>query len=285
MIAIFDIGSNSVRMGLVRGQATLKKQLVTTRLGEGLAHFGVLQEEPMRRTVEAMLLLKESAAASGATAFYAYATEAVRKAQNGRDFACLVEQKTGIPVEILSGEEEAEIGVLGALKGACGAIIDIGGASTELAVKTEEGIAAKSLPVGCVVLKNLCGEDDEKLSAFCAPKAAQYGALSTLPLVGIGGTATSLAAFDLSLTAYDPEKVTGHAVTLSALQSVIEKLKGTSVEERVAAGVHPGRADLLYVGAVWMKTVLTAIGAPSFIASDSDNIEGYAQLLARREMI
>ena len=60
MIAIFDIGSNSVRMGLLQGQTTLKKQLVTTRLGEGLATSGMLQQEPMRRTIEAMLLLKEN---------------------------------------------------------------------------------------------------------------------------------------------------------------------------------------------------------------------------------
>ena len=191
--------------------------------------------------------------------------------------------ETGVPLEILSGETEAEIGFSGAVGQAFGAIVDIGGASTEIAVKTAEISFRKSLPVGCVVLKNTCEENEETLAAYCLPKAKEYGALPpNCPLYGIGGTATSLAALDLGLKEYNPALITGHAVTVNALSAIIEKLRNTSVESRLRMGVHPGRADLILVGAIWMKAILQAVGASAFIASDRDNIEGYADLLLQR---
>ena len=113
--AVIDIGSNSVRLMLVADGKVLYKTLNTTRLGEGIASSPFLKDEAISRTASAVADFFSRAKREGAVDVYAFATAAVRSAENGSAFIDRVKELCELDVEIISGEEEAEIGILGAL--------------------------------------------------------------------------------------------------------------------------------------------------------------------------
>ena len=158
--AIIDIGSNSVRLMTMADGKVFYKVLITTRLGEGLASSNLLKAESIERTARAVETLQKKAKDEGAKNVYAFATAAVRSAKNCKDFVQRVDELCALKVDVVSGEMEAELGAKGAVGKRDGALIDIGGASTELIVQKAGAIVyKKSIDVGAVRLKDLCGRD------------------------------------------------------------------------------------------------------------------------------
>ena len=134
-IAIIDIGSNSVRLMLWADGKTLFKKLKSTRLGEGLSFAPRLLPEACERTAQAVAEFVKDARLDGAERVYAFATAAVRCAENGAVFTNMVMDTCGLEVDVLSGEREAQMGLCGALGNSDGGIIDVGGASTEVTLR------------------------------------------------------------------------------------------------------------------------------------------------------
>ena len=121
---------------------------------------GLLSQDAMARTCRAIEEFKAYALREGAQSVHCFATAAVRSARNGGDFTSLVREKTGVTVDVISGEEEAAIGLSGALGNADGGIIDIGGGSAELTLRAGGRVTySKSLDVGAVRLYDLFGRD------------------------------------------------------------------------------------------------------------------------------
>lgn len=114
-ISVMDIGSNSVRLMIMSDGKTLLKTLNTTRLGEKIADSGMLSDGAMRRTVNAVLQFKQLSETNGAEKIYAFATAAVRSAKNGYVFVDKVKRDCDIDIDVISGEEEAKIGIIGAI--------------------------------------------------------------------------------------------------------------------------------------------------------------------------
>ena len=277
--AVIDIGSNSVRLMFVADGKVLYKRLNTTRLGEGLATSARLKIEAIERSANAVKDFYNAAKEEGAEQVFAFATAAVRFAENGNEFVARVKMLCGLSVEVISGEREAEIGITGALGNADGAVIDIGGASTEIVVRGKgEMIYKKSIDVGVVRLKDMCGQDFELLKEKAKECARQFGQVPThLPLYGIGGTATTLGALILEMQEYDSNKITGSVVSVKQMCDIAEKLSKMSVAEiAVLPCVSQGRADVLLGGAVWLSIVMQELGFDELIISDRDNLEGYA---------
>lgn len=277
--AVIDIGSNSVRLMFVANGKVLYKRLNTTRLGEGLIQTGVLNEQAIARSANAVAAFFEQANVDGAQTVYAFATAAVRAATNGNDFVLAVKEKCGLSVEVLSGETEAEIGILGALAHVDGTVIDIGGASTELVTqKNGKIVYKKSVNVGVVRLKDACGNDEILIENCCKQEVVQFlDAVSTANVYAIGGTATTLAALVLGLEQYSSEKITGSTLSLQAIQVLIKRLSQKTVDEIASLPCVPkGRADVLLHGAIWLSTVMQTVGITKLTVSDRDNLEGYA---------
>ena len=158
--AVIDVGSNSVRLMLVADGKVLYKRLNTTRLGEGLAQAPFLKAEAIERSAIAIAQFYGQAKEDGAEEVFVFATAATRTAQNKEVFLNRVKELCGLTVDVIAGEEEAEIGMLGAIGNSDGAIIDIGGASTEIVVKKEGAVLyKKSIDIGVVRLKDACGRD------------------------------------------------------------------------------------------------------------------------------
>ncbi len=277
--AVIDIGSNSVRLMFVANGKVLYKRLNTTRLGDGLAQTGVLKTEAIVRSANAVTSFFAQAKNEGAEEVFAFATAAVRSAKNGQDFVQAVKNGCGLQIEVLSGETEAEIGLLGALGAENGAVIDVGGASTELVMQSSGKIVyKKSVNVGVVRLKDACGNEKALLENRCKQEVVQFlNAPKISNIYAIGGTATTLAALALGLQQYSSKKVTGSALSLQTMQRLVDELSKKSVEEIAAMPcVSQGRADVLTGGAIWLLTVMQALSLDKLTVSDRDNLEGYA---------
>ena len=277
--AVIDIGSNSVRLMFVADGKVLYKALNTTRLGEGIADKPLLKPEAIERSAVAVCDFYEKAKNEGAEQVLAFATAAVRTAENRQEFLDRVYGLCGLKIEVISGETEAEIGILGALGNRDGGVIDIGGASTEIVVKKDNALVyKKSVNIGVVRLKDKCGRDKIALESMASEASTQYGEIPLgEEIYAIGGTATTLAAQILGLKAYSSEKITGTLLTLEQMQKMAEKLLSMSVEEIAALPCMPkGRADVLTGGAVLFTVLMKKLGFTRLIVSDRDNLEGYA---------
>ena len=277
--AVIDVGSNSVRLMLVANGKVLYKRLSTTRLGEGLASAPILLSLAIERTARAVADFYEVAKSEGAERVYAFATAAVRTAQNGEAFIQKVQSLCPLQVEVVSGETEAELGILGALGNSDGAVLDMGGASCELVVrKGGRTVYKKSVDIGVVRLKDECGTDKEKLLKATMRAVQAYGEIPKIKSVyAIGGTATTLGALILGLREYDGEAVTGASITADKLQETADKLLSMPIEEIAKLPCMPkGRADVIAGGAFALATLLKSLGIEKMIVSDRDNLEGYA---------
>jgi exopolyphosphatase/guanosine-5'-triphosphate,3'-diphosphate pyrophosphatase len=278
-IAVIDIGSNSVRLMKIADGNVLYKTIKTTRLGEGLAFSPRLKQEAIDRTVSAIRSFMESEKLDGVETFYAYATAAVRSAENGKDFTQAVRRACDLEVEILSGEEEAQMGILGAIGKKDGAIIDIGGASTELILQKDEKVVyEKSLNIGVVRIKDSCGRDREKVRAMARETLKEYGLEKVSGAVYvIGGTATTIGAILLGLERYDASRSTGLKISKQEIQALADKLFSMEIEEiRKIPCVDELRADVLAGGVEWLYTMMDGLKIQEVIVSDGDNLEGFS---------
>jgi exopolyphosphatase/guanosine-5'-triphosphate,3'-diphosphate pyrophosphatase len=277
---VIDIGSNSVRLLISDGKIFSDKDVVTTRLAEGMSDDFKLKAEAMQRTVAALSFLCEKARAQSVDVLYVFATAAVRKASNRKEFLDMVYDACGVNVDVLSGGQEAEAGYTGALNGLDGGVIDVGGASTEvIVIKDRAPIYEKSVDVGAVSVKDICGQDSSAVKRYLEKRIIEYGVIPPTDYVAIGGTATTIAAILQQLDPYDPKKVDGFCVTIEQLSMLEEKLFSMSVEERKKLkGLREDRAEIIAGGVSILSAVAKLVGAKKITVSEKDNLEGYLKI-------
>ena len=188
-----------------------------------------------------------------------------------------VKQKTVYLVDVVSGELEACLGVNGALNGKDGAVIDIGGASTELAVVNNGNIVyKKSINIGAVSLYSRFNENLDKISSEINYQITQLEVDNFNVLYGIGGTITSLASIDLKLEPYDSRKIHGYCLTFDNVDKIINNLSRMSLCEREKIiGLQKERAVSITSGALILYVIMKKFQITSITVSESDNLEGY----------
>ncbi len=285
-VGVIDVGSNSVRLLYTDG-VFFNKNIITTRLGEGLNSSKYLSAESMMRTVNAIKTLSELAKSKGANQVFVFATAAVRQANNGNDFCLLVKDATGIDVDVVSGDDEAELGVKGALNGEMGGIIDVGGASTEVAFfDGNSTVYKKSIPIGAVKLYGEFSRDKEKITDYLENLVKDYGKTVKGSYKGIGGTATTLASIDLNLKEYDSTIVDNHFITIENLKKITDKLYTLSPEEIIKNyAIQPQRADIIAGGASILYAVCKHLNLDGITVSEKDNLEGYLYFLQNEKEV
>ncbi len=278
MDAVIDVGSNSVRLMLERSNGLNYKKINTTTLADGLAKTGVLNTEAMERTAAAIRDFVTEAKQSGAENIYIFGTEAVRSAQNGKEFAERVTAETGIGLEIVSGETEAKLGLMGALEDDAGEItvIDIGGASVEIVRGDKKHLTyARSLPYGMVRLIDTVGDKRGDIEKYVKSHVTEFGIVSGYETVAIGGTATSLASMDLGQTVYNPEEIHNHVLTLDSLQNLTDRIFASKNRTEDFPTIGFKRARIIGHGAIMLSALLEFLGENSVRISERDNAEGY----------
>lgn len=285
---IIDIGSNSVRLLVSDDEKRVFKKINTTGLGRGLALSGRLGEENMFVTAKAAADFADEAKAAGCEEIYAFATEAVRSAANRREFVTMLE-KYGLTVDIVDGNDEATLGFSGAYtEGVC-CVMDIGGASTELAIGDEKGlIYAKSVPAGLVRIFDNCGEDCKKIDEYIDRVLQGYGKVPSFDrLLSIGGTASTFVAINEKMKIYNSQIVDNYRLTLETVENLTDKIHAMTMEERLNIdGLEPKRRNLIVGGGRLLASIMKMLRQDCVIVRESDNQEGYLKrILASKKNV
>jgi exopolyphosphatase/guanosine-5'-triphosphate,3'-diphosphate pyrophosphatase len=284
--AAVDIGTNSVRLLIARlVNRQLKAEIRTLRmcrLGEGITRGEGLQPQAVARTLQALQEFSDLLSAHGVRQVRTVATSAVREAPNAASFVDQVRSQTGLSVDVISGEEEAYLGFLGACQSLTGvkqgAVVDIGGGSTEFTFTSggplSEILTSRSIPLGAVRLTErplLLAEILTKLR----PALEELRAKEPAPLIGVGGTVTTLAAVDQALPAYDPKRVHGYRLHRTAVERILFFLAAkTNLERKQVSGLQPERADIIVAGATILWAILGSLEAEQITVSEADLLDG-----------
>lgn len=273
-VAAVDLGTNSTRLLVADANGDLTevaRRLRITRLGEGVDERGILLPVPIARVRNVLSDYRRELEELGAERTLCIATSAVRDAGNGEAFLGEIEWSYGFTTRLLTGEEEAAMTLrgVGAVEPAT-MVVDIGGGSTEIQVA---GTSLRtSLDVGCVRLTERFGEDVVAVRAHVRgllPEAEAQRA------VGVAGTVTTIAALDLGLEEYDPERIHGHGLTKEAVAEQLARLAEMTVEEREKI-VEPGRAPVIVAGAAILAEILDFYELDAIEASERDILHGAA---------
>lgn len=285
--AVIDVGTNSVKFIVGEreesgGWHTVVDRAEVTRLGEGLSAGGPIGPEPMRRTVDAIAGMAEEAARLGVREIVAVGTAGMRAASNASDVVAAVRERSGVDLEVISGEEEARLAVRAATVGlpAAGSLVvfDTGGGSSQFTVGRGTVVDEQfSVPVGAVRLTERFGLDRavsadvlaQALAAIAADLDRLDDRMTPDLLVGMGGAVTNLAAVSHGLADYDPDVVHATVLDRAEIDRQIELYRASSTEQRrTVVGLQPARAEVILAGACIVRTVLDKLGADELRVSD-----------------
>ena len=294
-VGVVDLGTNSTRLLVADVEDSsvreLERRLAITRLGEGVDARRRLLPAAVARVRNVLGDYRRTIEACGAERTLAFATSAVRDAENGEAFLGEIEWSYGFATRLLSGEEEAFLTFRGVAAGRelpeGTVVIDVGGGSTELIVGGRGGVAFHaSLDLGCVRLtERFLTDDPPSPSQLAACRAYVRSALAERvsdslgppAAIGVAGTVTQLATLDLGLAEEDPARIHGHRMRTGWLGDALERLGRMPVAEiRALRGVHPGRAPVLVAGLVVVVEVLRHFGLAELEVSEHDIMHGGA---------
>lgn len=286
IVAIIDLGSNSVRMDIVKiysgGQADMLFQTrKMVRLSENMSVDMRLKVEPMWRTMEALKEFKQEMERFGVEDIFAVATAGVRKAENQKFFVSEVLRETGIALRVISGRQEAVydfLGVVGSLKVTDGLIVDTGGGSTELIyVKDGEFREAVSIPMGAVSLSEQFfsykeGEKERNEAvAFVQEQLCQLTWLPKcrhIPVIGLGGSVRTLAKIDMKMRESSAE-IHGYTLSKERVRELCRMIENCSPEERKKIrGIDKERADIIGGGLLPLRCLMKSLDTEQVIFSD-----------------
>jgi exopolyphosphatase / guanosine-5'-triphosphate,3'-diphosphate pyrophosphatase len=283
-LAAVDIGTNSIRSIVIECDAKgayriLDDEKVTVRLGEGLHRTGRISPAAWQRALEALARQKKIIDGYRVGSIEAVATSAVRRAANGADFVAEVKARVGLEVEVISGEDEAELAALSAfhnfdLEGVRHLIFDIGGGSLELVTALGTHVEEiLSLDLGAVFLTETFLKSDpvqfdehQKLRKQVrrALKASfpRDERLALQCLVGSGGTITSIAAMVMAQRHERYDSSHGYELLRYDLVHLLAMLlRQNEKERRATPGLSPDRADIIIAGVTVVDELMAFFGA------------------------
>jgi len=281
--ASLDLGTNSVRMLVAETKPgntlnVLKRYTKITRIGEELKDRGRLKDTAKERTLSAIFECRQILENFKVEKVLGVATSAIRDAIDGREFIELINKKTGLPFEIISGRREAKLSFCGAVGEMVSkdraVVVDIGGGSTELTYVDHQGIKAQSFQVGAVRCTE-GGYSYHQITEIIRSGLNEIEANSPLQFVGVGGTITTLAAVDMKLSQYNPDLIHGTILKKSTVNEIYHQLNKMTLEERkYLKGLQPERADIIVAGTLILKTIIDMLGTEEIIVSESDLLYG-----------
>ncbi len=285
-VAALDLGSNTFLMLIaeMRGdriEKVISDQTQVTRLGQGVHQSRLFHPDALARADAVLAEFSKQIKNSGCDRVVAVATSAARDVQNGH---LLVEMglRHGIPIQIISGEQEAKITFDGATADLSpdirAAVIDVGGGSTEVIGLNESRLRGVSFDVGSVRLTELflpqhpCEKSDlNRLRDYIEQKVDEKKA--ELPrdfdqVVAVAGTPTSIAMLEIGRDEFIETKIHRFILPVDRIWSWRDRLAALSIEQRQKIpGMQPKRADVLVAGATILAVVTEALGADSLMVS------------------
>jgi exopolyphosphatase/guanosine-5'-triphosphate,3'-diphosphate pyrophosphatase len=272
--ACIDIGSNTTRLLVADAGNGQLRELVTqrafTRIGKSIASSGSIPTEKIAETADVVATQAKVAREVGAEQIVAVATAAIRNAPNRDQLLDAVRLAGGMPLEILSGEEEARLSFVGATRTMLQpsdetiAVIDVGGGSTEIAVGEPNGDMAwsASFRIGSGFLADSYLRSDppsvDELEKVRTHVTGTFEGLEPPPAgeaVAVGGTATSL------------RRLLGAELSHETLERGIRVLSTTPIEDVAARfELDAERVRLLPAGILVLEAISDLLALPLRIA-------------------
>jgi exopolyphosphatase / guanosine-5'-triphosphate,3'-diphosphate pyrophosphatase len=266
--ACIDIGSNTTRLLVADSRDGVLRELLAqrafTRIGKSMGKDKAIPPKKVAETADVVASQARMAREMGAGRIEAVATAAIRKAVNREELAIAVEQAAGVPLRVLTEEEEARLSFLGATRSLSSpaqdtvAVVDVGGGSTEIAIGTMEGGVDwwASLPIGSGLLADGYLHTDppavHELENARLHAAGAFEGLEPPPAaeaVAVGGSATSL------------RRLVGAELRHDALERSIRILATTpSAEVARRFDLAPERVRLLPGGIVIFDELSQTLG-------------------------
>ena len=301
-VAAIDCGTNSIRLLIADIAGDNFKEVLRTmeivRLGQGVDQNKAFHPDAIDRTLKAVELFRDQIASKGVEKIRFCATSATRDATNRSLFTNGVRDILGIDVEVIPGEEEAELSFIGATKelkqsDAPFLVVDIGGGSTEFVFGSEKVDFAKSVNIGCVRMSERHLNTQPPSMAQIAQaivdidiaitQAAAVVPITTAKtLVAVAGTATTVAAAALELTDYDRHLIHLSRISSDKVHKVAATFQSMNKDQIASLGfMHPGRVDVITAGSLVLSRIMAATGAAEFVASESDILDGMAWSLIK----
>jgi exopolyphosphatase/guanosine-5'-triphosphate,3'-diphosphate pyrophosphatase len=288
MTAAIDIGTNTVLLLIAsidaRGQLTaLVDEQRSPRLGKGVDESRIISAAALDRLIDVLLEYRALIAGHNVKSLTVTGTSAVRDAANRQDVLRRVHAATGFAISVLSGEDEARLSYRGAVSGLSSGertvVLDIGGGSTEIIAGEGESILFHtSRDVGAVRLTERFFRHDPPLpeeiqSALSAIRAS----CADLPpldetrsrLVGVAGTATTLALLDQGVETFDPAAITNYRLSRQAVDRLFVLLSSKRAQDiRVLSAAMQGRADVITAGTLILRCLIEQFGFAEMIVSE-----------------
>ncbi len=280
IIAVADLGTNTFQFLIAKvnpdGQEILFEQQDPVKLGEGGINKGMILSEPFERGITSMQKFADLVKAFKANPVRAIATSALRNADNGQVFINTVQAKTGIAIELISGEEEAQYIYKGILASGCltyenSLIIDIGGGSVEFIIGSKQGIIWKqSFEVGCARLMDTFHKidpiPDTSIAALNhyldASLTTLFTEIDKYPVVKLIGSSGSFETFAVLLEQHegrdlDIKTQKTYCFDINGLSALLGEIIKSSHADRVNnKGIIPVRVDMLVSAALITRYIL-----------------------------
>ena len=286
--AVIDAGTNSIKFHIGEQGPGGKWRIIVdraemTRLGEGLVPRGVIIDAALERTVVAIAAMVDEAKRHGVRAIAAVGTAGLRMASNGNEVVAAIQARTGVHIEVISGEEEGRLAYVAAKAGlglnqGSLVVFDTGGGSSQFTFGHDASVDERfSVDVGAVRYTERYRLDravsPEVLRETMAAIAADLLRIEGHPvpdaLVAMGGAVTNITAVSHRLAAYDAAVVQGSVVDRAEIDRQIELYRSRDADARRSiVGLQPKRAEVILAGACIVRTVMEKLGKQSFTVSD-----------------
>jgi len=286
-LGVIDVGSNALRLQVASVFADGAFQVIhderePVRLGEEVFRTGELSAPAAERALETLKRFGATAQRHGASHVRAVATSAVREARNGAAFVEEVRKTSGLELEIISGEKEAQLiarGVLSGFSAPSGriALVDIGGGSTEITVVDRGTIGfSGSIPLGSVRLTEafcrsdpLSAEDERALREHVRRRLEAVLDPTRVPscglVVGSAGTIGALANFIRRRPSLPrlmrPLRTTFAVRELHRARAALCKM-GLARRQKTR-GIEERRSEIIVAGALLLEEICTHLKARS----------------------
>lgn len=293
-VGIIDIGSNSIRLVVyerigAKSYRVIDESKESARLSATIAPDGSILQEDIARLVRILHDFQLLCRVHGVHTVRAVATAAIRNAVNGEEVVQRLRAQTGLPIEIVSGEEEARLGFLGMINTidiADGFLIDIGGGSTEVSLfRHRKLVRSVSFPFGAVNTAkayaeggSVSAENAKRIRDKVAAAAKDEPWLTGQPglsLIGLGGTIRSLCKIDQRLNKYPFSQTHQYELDKTALNRLAEWLPTLAPDARIKVdGLSRDRADIIVPGLLILHTLFLHINASRCIVSGAGLRDG-----------
>ncbi len=291
---VIDLGSNTTRLIVMESEPGICFKLTdevseVVRLAQGVGDSGMLQPGPMQRAIEALAMFNSFCRATDVSQVIAVGTSALREARNQAEFLERLAQVSNLQLRVLSTDEEAYYGYLGAVNSlpfSDGFVFDTGGGSTQVvAVNERRPQRFFSAQAGVVRFTERYVTSDpvsrRDFKALDQGAAAIFGELDWFQaqagqrLIGLGGTVRTLARIDQKRRNYPFDRSHGYVLSLEAVEETIEKLRRSNLREREnISGLNRDRADVILAGAVIVHQLMHQSGFSELMVSGQGLREG-----------